>query len=102
MISAIGIIPKTDGSIRVALTKEHFTTIDVSSLNNGDVLRVWKNIWVWCVNGDSTKAIVYQKYSIQGNSDKRIAEKFQPPMENCRLVLLETCLVPYDTTEYYY
>ena len=54
------------------IPRKHYSTYDVTIPKGLNLAR--GSMWVYCENGDPTKAIMYRKYSIQGNSDKRICE----------------------------
>ena len=80
-----------------------FSTYDV--LNPSGVVRVLKDIWLWCDNGKPEKAIMYDTYYPQCNANKAISETFSESIlkefPNAKLIHIERAFIPYDTSEQY-
>lgn len=80
------------------INKKLFTTYDVTTPKG--VVQTLKNIWVWCDEGKAEKAILYRNYSIQGNTNKAVAERIThclKPFPNAKVVLIETAFVPFES-----
>lgn len=77
------------------MDKKNYSTKNVLEPENGLTL-VMRSMWIYCENGDPTKAVFYRKTSLQGNSDKRIMENFPKPYPGCELVYFDRVFIPVD------
>jgi hypothetical protein len=84
------------------IPETHYTTYDiVSHPESYRAVIACRNIWVWCVDGDPTKAVIYtgsdnRSFSLQGNSVKCIAEGIVPNLKNIELIFVEKYFKPYE------
>lgn len=76
-----------------------YRVMDVTQVDGG-LIRVIRNHWWWCEDGNPQKAIFYigagwrKCYSPQCNSDKRVVESIGVPFENAQIVQIQTAFVP--------
>lgn len=83
------------------MKKERFSFVNL--LDPTGVVQVLENKWFWCEDGDPTKGVVFDKFSPQCNSNKRIAETFSIGriFPSAKLIFVEKCFVPWDCSEHY-
>lgn len=77
----------------MAIPRDKFTTADV--MHPKGLVNACGPMWVWCEDGDPTKAVFYKGYSIQGNADKRVCDSLPKPYDGCELVYIETLFIPW-------
>ena len=78
---------------------DRYVTRDVTVAKG--VVRVIKDHWWWCVNGDAKKAVFYVARrprdigSPQCNTSRWLAERIMPSLPGALLVKIETAFVPH-------
>lgn len=78
----------------------HYKTHNIVTHPGNAIVRTGKDTWVWCVDGKPEKAVFYcgeskRHNSLQGNSDKRIAERIVPALQDIELVLVPQFFIPW-------
>jgi hypothetical protein len=94
------------GDSSAPVTKEHYVIRDVTDPKG--VVRVLRDKWWWCVDGDPRKAVFFigrgrlarrHVGSPQCNSNRWITERITTPFESAVVTQIQLAFVPIDRDE---